>query len=128
MVELALRQNSPEPVRVKSIADRHGIPSRFLVQILLQLKGAGMVASTRGASGGYQLAKSPDQISLSDIIEVIEGRPNESLKNATSTRVVTELRAAWLAASEAKQRVLSETTLADLALRIGPHVEPMYYI
>lgn len=128
MVELALRLNSSEPVRVKAIADRHGIPPRFLVQILLQLKGAGMVASTRGAAGGYQLSKSPEQISLADIIEVIEGRPNESLKNVNSTRVVTELRRAWLEASSAKQQVLSETTLADLALRIGPHAEPMYYI
>src|SRR3954452_14365815 len=55
MLELAANYGDSQPVRVKSIADHHGIPQRFLVQILLQLKGAGYVTSTRGAAGGYQL-------------------------------------------------------------------------
>lgn len=128
MVELALRHQGTDPVRVKAIADRHGVPPRFLVQILLQLKGAGMVASTRGAAGGYQLARNPEEITLADIIEVIEGRPSDFLKNVEETRVVTELRRTWQQASNAKQAVLSDTTLADLVARIGPHAEPMYYI
>ena len=45
----------------KAIADKHGISQRFLVQILLQLKAAGLVASTRGAAGGYQLARPPER-------------------------------------------------------------------
>ncbi len=49
VLELAARYGTGEPVRIRTIADEHGIPSRFLVQILLQLKGAGFVASTRGA-------------------------------------------------------------------------------
>ena len=53
MLELAAHYGSKEPLRIRTIADEHGIPSRFLVQILLQLKGAGFVASTRGAAGGY---------------------------------------------------------------------------
>ena len=55
MLELAARYDTGEPIRIRTIADEHDIPSRFLVQILLQLKGAGLVNSTRGASGGYQL-------------------------------------------------------------------------
>ena len=61
VLELARAFDSDEPVRIRSIAEEHGIPSRFLVQILLQLKGAGLVNSTRGAAGGYQLAKPPGE-------------------------------------------------------------------
>ena len=59
VLELALRYQSGQPVRIREIAETHGIPARFLVQILLQLKGAGIVVSTRGAGGGYQAQHSP---------------------------------------------------------------------
>src|SRR5215831_15441805 len=79
MLELASSRSEPQPVRVKSIADAHGIPLRFLVQILLQLKTAGLVASVRGAAGGYQLARRPVEITMADIIGAIDpeqpGRP-----------------------------------------------------
>src|SRR5207302_9373299 len=74
MLELARRYETGEPVRIREIADEHGIPPRFLVQILLQLKGAGYVASTRGASGGYQLLKAPEKISLGEVMRVNDGR------------------------------------------------------
>ena len=73
MVELALCYGSPEPVQIRRIAESHGIPSRFLVQILLQLKGAGLVASTRGALGGYRLIKDPQQVTLGQIMGIVEG-------------------------------------------------------
>src|SRR5438874_12259557 len=72
MLELAANQDNPQPVRVKAIADAHGVPLRFLVQILLQLKGAGLVTSTRGAAGGYHLTRSPEAMSLADVINVID--------------------------------------------------------
>src|SRR5437868_15346499 len=72
MLELAANQDNPQPVRVKAIADAHGIPLRFLVQILLQLKGAGLVASTRGAAGGYHVTRPPEDISLADVVTIID--------------------------------------------------------
>ena len=60
MLELAANCADAQPVRIKAIADAQGIPPRFLVQILLQLKTAGLVASVRGAQGGYQLARPPE--------------------------------------------------------------------
>src|SRR6516165_12783909 len=75
MLELAANFAEPQPVRVKAIAEAHGIPLRFLVQILLQLKTAGLVASVRGAAGGYHLTRPPDQISLADVITVIDRSP-----------------------------------------------------
>src|ERR671923_1595541 len=74
MLELAANYRQPQPVRIKAIADAQGIPPRFLVQILLQLKTAGLVASVRGAAGGYQLAKPPERITLADIINAIDDR------------------------------------------------------
>src|SRR5258707_9241051 len=75
MLELAANRGDAQPTRVKAIADAHGIPQGFLVQILLQLKGAGLVASTRGATGGYQLARSPEKISLAEVINTIDRAP-----------------------------------------------------
>ena len=73
MLQLAEEYDSGEPVQIRRIADEHGIPSRFLVQILLQLKGASLVASTRGAAGGYRLARPPREITLAEVIDVMEG-------------------------------------------------------
>src|SRR3984893_17517508 len=74
MLELAANHADAQPVRIKAIADAQGIPPRFLVQILLQLKTAGLVASVRGASGGYQLARAPESISLAAVINAIDDR------------------------------------------------------
>src|ERR1700694_1218390 len=100
MVHLALHYRDPVPARIKAIAEAHGIPQRFLVQILLQLKKAGLVASVRGASGGYQLARSPDSISLANIINAIEDRsvaPREefALSKISRTPVVEVLLGVW---------------------------------
>ena len=78
VMALARSYGSGQPIRVGAIAERHEIPSRFLVQILLQLKSAGLVSSTRGASGGYQLVRDPATISLADVVEVLEGPLCES--------------------------------------------------
>src|SRR5258708_30878351 len=83
MFELAASYGSGEPVRIRKIAERHGIPSRFLVQILLQLKGAGYVNSTRGAAGGYELVRPPQDVSLGEVMMVIEGPDEGPTTNAS---------------------------------------------
>src|SRR5256885_16356245 len=60
-------------VKAETLARAQAIPLRFLEQILLELKHAGLVASQRGAEGGYWLAKSPHEISLADVIRAVEG-------------------------------------------------------
>jgi Rrf2 family protein len=122
MLELAARYNDFQPVPLKAIHETHGISDRFLVQILLQLKGAGLVLSTRGASGGYQLSRPPEQIALSAIINVID-RPDRSTKKTAGrdsvvpTTLVQTIRGVWKEISEMQQRILDETTLADLVRR-----------
>jgi Rrf2 family protein len=120
MLELAAGHGEPQPLRIKAIADAHGIPQRFLVQILLQLKTAGLVASVRGAAGGYQLTRSPEQISLAEVINAIDDRsltPRSELGKANRTSVVEALLAVWRQIFHQEQELLEELSLAELLRR-----------
>jgi Rrf2 family protein len=130
MLELAARYGSGEPIRIRTIADEHEIPSRFLVQILLQLKGAGLVASTRGAAGGYQLNKPPEEISLGEVMTVIEGPEiemigSDSAAQSPTARVLTD---AWKEISHVQRETLYSLTFGELVQRVKHHTENMYYI
>lgn len=129
VLELAARFGAGEPVRIRAIADTHGIPSPFLVQILLQLKAAGLVESTRGASGGYRLLRDPATITLADVVTIVEGgvsEPRSNVAQATaSSRVILD---AWREAAEAQRESLAAVTLADLLDRTRDRSEKMYYI
>src|SRR3954470_7774805 len=117
MLELAAGYNEPQPMRIKAIADAQGIPQRFLVQILLQLKTAGLVASVRGASGGYQLARPPDAITLAQVITAIDDRtltPRSALGESNRTPAVEALLAVWKEVQAEEQRMLHKLTLAEL--------------
>jgi Rrf2 family transcriptional regulator, cysteine metabolism repressor len=117
MLELAARYADPKPVRLADVADKHGIPSRFLVQILLDLKRAGLVASTRGAAGGYALGRSPDEITLFDVIRIMDPpeQPVRSDDKLQPTGFVQSVRATWDRMVLAQEAILKDTTLADLA-------------
>jgi Rrf2 family protein len=132
VLELARQWASDEPVRIRSICEAHGVPARFLVQILLQLKGSGIVTSTRGAAGGYQLARPPADITLEDVYRVIEG-PEELVTAvmadlAGRSRTVQVLLDAWKEAARAETAALRAITFADLVERTRVATEPMYYI
>ena len=126
-IELARRSASPEPIGLKTIANAQQISSQFLVQILSQLKRAGLVRSIRGASGGYRLAKSPDQISLLDVIIAMDGDPNpkDTNRSTPTARAVTEI---WSEMLEENQRKLSNISLAQLVEKTSAEVTEMYYI
>ena len=116
MLELASRSAQGGPVTLKAIAEQYGISPAFLTQIFMQLKGAGIVTSVRGASGGYQLAKGPDEISLAEVIETIDGptRPSASLAGLERQPITATLQRVWKRADAAQQSVLQRETLADL--------------
>ncbi|HSQ57742.1 MAG TPA: Rrf2 family transcriptional regulator [Gemmata sp.] len=132
MLELAARYAESKPVRLADVAEKHGISDRFLVQILLDLKRAGLVDSTRGAAGGYALARPPEEISLADIIRVVDpperpgrkkaypprrkdpAKPPRKRTELQMTVYVMNVRATWDRVLEAQQAVLKETTLATL--------------
>jgi Rrf2 family protein len=73
LLSLALHGDETGPTSVRDIAERTGLPQPYLEQILLALKGAGLVRSKRGVGGGYVLARQPDQIQLADIVSAVDG-------------------------------------------------------
>jgi Rrf2 family protein len=120
VLELAANYTDQQPVRIKAIADAQGIPPRFLVQILLQLKTAGLVASVRGASGGYQLAKPPESISLAAVINAIDDRtltPRSALGEAHRSPTVQALLGVWREVQAEEQRMLQKLSLAEILRR-----------
>ena len=129
MLELAAQYGDAQPVRLKSIAEAHEIPDRFLVQILLQLKGASLVISARGAAGGYLLARSPDQISVADIVGVIDRhdrtersdhdrkKPSPKIEHMPNTSAVQAVRSLWRDIEAAQHALLERMTLAELVRR-----------
>jgi Rrf2 family protein len=129
ILELAARYDDGQPVCVRDIAAAHGIPSRFLVQILLQLKGAGLVASTRGAAGGYRLLQPPEQITLAAVMAVVEGPLETPSSNvATETALSGALLATWREVAELQHEILGGMTLANLLEQAQGAGEAMYYI
>jgi Rrf2 family protein len=129
VLALAVEYPAGEPVRVRAIAEAHGVPARFLVQILLQLKGAGLVESTRGAAGGYRLLKDPAEITLGEVMAIIEGPPTDLKPSAAKdTPTIRALLSAWRDVAQVEQEMLSAITFADLVERVQGQPESMYYI
>ena len=126
LLQLAVEYESDLPVPIRTIAESNTIPTQFLVQILLQLKGAGYVTSTRGPSGGYRLAKPPNKISVSEILTLTEG-PNDSQRTPVpgAREILQKL---WMEIDAVENQLLSEQTFADLAARSTQISPEMYYI
>jgi Rrf2 family protein len=131
MLELASQFTTGEPVRIRRIAERHDVPPRFLVQILLQLKGAGLVNSVRGAAGGYQLVVPPEKVSLGHVMEVIDGSSMDEGQTSSASPdspAVKVLAQAWKDVAAVQRKMLDEITLADLLERAKGQQDQMYHI
>ncbi|MGA0540479.1 RrF2 family transcriptional regulator [Neotabrizicola sp. VNH66] len=66
-------RETPEPLTIEEIARRSDTPKRFMEHILLEVRNAGIIASTRGRSGGYTLIKKPSSVSISELLRLIDG-------------------------------------------------------
>jgi Rrf2 family protein len=118
VVELA-STDGDAPVKGERLATSQAIPLRFLENILLQLRHAGIVESRRGAEGGYRLARPADTIALADVIRAIDG----PLAGVSGARPETldfhgssePLRDVWVAVRAALRSVLERVTVADVA-------------
>ena len=111
---------------IADIADEAGVPRKFLEQILLELRKRGILRSQRGRNGGYQLAKSPKDISFADIIRVTDGplalAPCVSVTayhrcEDCEDEKTCAIRKVLLAARDATAQVLESQTLASAAAR-----------
>ena len=118
MLELAARHSEGRPVRLIEVTEKHGIHHGFLVQILVELRNAGLVATTRGKSGGYRLGKEPAEITLADIVAVLDRLDAPDGRGANGSAFGRKLQAVWsgLARRMADTRSghLAEYTLRDL--------------
>ena len=127
LLELALHHHDPTPLRLKAISEKHSISHRFLVQILLQLKAAGLVASTRGASGGYHLGRIPERITIADIVNVIDP-PEPTRGDDMPTAFARAIHVVWGQILGAQRKILETTTLADLIQRSQEEYDIAYQI
>jgi Rrf2 family protein len=121
LLSLALHADVEVPTSVRDISERTALPQPYLEQILLALKGAGLVRSKRGVGGGYVLARPPSEIALSEIISAVDGPIvagdfGEPHKNgACDHEGQCVLLAIWAQVGEHMRRVLGDITLADIA-------------
>jgi Rrf2 family protein len=116
-LELAAAEDA-KPVKGERIATAQAIPLRFLENILMQLRHAGLVESRRGAEGGYRLARPAGEVTLADVIRAIDG----PLAGVSGSRpetlgfdgVAEPMRDVWIAVRAALRGVLEQVTLADV--------------
>ncbi|MCA9232030.1 MAG: Rrf2 family transcriptional regulator [Planctomycetales bacterium] len=127
-LELAQHFDGGQPVQVRCIAERHGIPSPFLVQILQDLKRSGLVSSTRGAAGGYRLTRSPAEITLADVLEIVEGNAEPKTCASDISPLAPVLLEVCNDLSAARRERLAAITLADLVDRACTAAGPMWFI
>jgi Rrf2 family iron-sulfur cluster assembly transcriptional regulator len=120
LLSLALH-TTEGPTSVRDIADRTGLPQPYLEQILLALKGAGLVRSKRGVGGGYVLARPPDEIDLAEVVSAVDGpiqagdfgRPHTN--GACDHEGQCVLLAIWGDVGDRMRDLLEGYSLADLA-------------
>jgi Rrf2 family iron-sulfur cluster assembly transcriptional regulator len=123
LLSLSLHDGEVRPTSVRDIADRTGLPQPYLEQILLALKGAGLVRSKRGVGGGYVLARPPEAITLGQIVSAVEGpiaagdfgEPHQN--GACDHEGQCVLLALWAEVGETMRRHLDSFTLADMVAR-----------
>ncbi len=118
-----VRRRDEGPVPIREIAEEEQIPKKFLEQILLELRKAGLLESTRGPSGGYRLLKAPQSVSLARVVRLMDGplAPLRCVSRTARIRCPREkgcgLRLVMAEVREAVAGIMEEKTLADIALR-----------
>jgi Rrf2 family protein len=114
--ELAAAEEGP--IKGERLAEAQDIPLQFLEHILLEMKHHGLVRARRGAKGGYWLARSPDDITIADVIRSVEG-PIANVQSAPPESITyrgnaEHLQEVWIAVRANLRAVLESVTLADL--------------
>ena len=124
LLSLALHDAPSIPTSVRDIAERTGLPQPYLEQILLALKGAGLVRSKRGVGGGYVLARPPETITLAQIVSAVDGpivagefgEPHTG--GACDHEGQCVLLAFWAEVGEKMREHLQSFTLADMVHKV----------
>lgn len=119
LTELA-RRGSEQPVPIGEIARARDIPPQFLEGLFATLRRAGILQSQRGVKGGYLFARDPGEVTVLEVVELLEGELAAEAPDAGGV---------WLDAVSAVKDVLAGTTIAEVAEREAREARgPMYYI
>jgi Rrf2 family protein len=117
------------------LAEFHGVPAAYLAKHLQSLARAGLVETTKGPRGGYRLARAPQDITMLDVVEAIDGtesafrcteirRRGPTALPAREYRTKCSIHAVMNRADEAWRRELGNTTITDLVLEVARHASP----
>ena len=126
-------QSADSVVQLERIASQQAIPKKYLVQILLQLKRSGLVGTLRGVKGGYFLRKPPSQITLGEVLELIDG-PFVPVSRASTESESTEdpltqvVQPIFDEVRDAIRDILYNITFEEICRRARQPREQMYYI
>ena len=118
LAELA-RSGGDAPVPLGEIARRRDVPVQFLEGLFGTLRRAGVLHSQRGVKGGYSFARSPEQVTVLEVVELLEGDLEAEARADGSI---------WAEAVDALRSVLGGVTIAEIAEREAETAAPMYYI
>jgi Rrf2 family protein len=118
MAELA--RSGEDPVPVKELAERRGIPDQFLEQLFSTLRRTGLLTSHRGSKGGYTLARPPAEITVLEVVQALDGKVGQEADEAGGI---------WADGVGALRKVFGETTIADIESRESREAAAgMYFI
>lgn len=124
LAQMARLHGSGRLAHVETLARTEAVPAKYLAQILSELREGGLVVSRRGKSGGYSLARPPEEITLYDIAHLMEGQLL-GLGRDRGGQSGRKVLAAWAAVREA---LIKETKGCTLDRLVSREVEEMYYI
>ena len=103
-----LARSGEGPVPIAQIAERRAMPVQFLEQLFSTLRRDGLLISQRGVKGGYRLARPPEEITVLEVVQALDGKVGEEAREAGGI---------WEEGVEALRSVFGSTTIADIARR-----------
>ncbi len=123
ILDLSYRVEEKRAVSISEISKRQNIPAQYLEQIMLVLKGAGMIGSKRGVGGGFFLKKAPEDIVIGDVVRLVEG-PIEPIACGRKIHDYScgeekecVFREVWVNVTEAISEIVDNVTFADIMRR-----------
>lgn len=115
-----LAKSGDHPVPVKELAERRGVPEQFLEQLFSTLRRAGFLNSHRGSKGGYTLGRSPEEITVLEVVQALDGVIGQEADEAGGI---------WAEGVEALRSVFGETTISEIVERESSEAQSgMYFI
>ncbi len=131
VLEIALNRNERNLTR-KQISKNQEIPSSYLENILISLKTKGIIRTIRGPKGGYELAKEPEEITVFEIVNILEGPPDSipclDDSNACTRSSICVTTDVWKKLQKVQEDLLSEITIKDLVEKTQELYSPNFSI